>query len=171
MSKMPRLTQAELHAMLDYRPETGEFIWRTRNDVRPQWNGRYAGKLAGYAREATGGGWYWSVRIHDWPFHAGPLAWFYVTGSWPSHLIDHKDGDGLNNRWANLRPATQSQNGANRGPSKNNRSGFKGVSMDDGRYRATFRGKFLGYRDTAKEAAALYAEAASAYFGEYARVA
>ena len=40
------------------------------------------------------------------------MAFLYVNGSFPSHVIDHRDTDGTNNRWDNLRPATNSQNGA-----------------------------------------------------------
>lgn len=49
--------------------------------------------------------------------------------------VDHVDGDGLNNTRANLRFASASQNGANRGPNKTRRpksSRFKGVSLDKG---------------------------------------
>ncbi len=41
--------------------------------------------------------------------------------------IDHKDGDGLNCRRDNLRPATRGQNSANVGIKRNNATGYKGV--------------------------------------------
>lgn len=78
--KAPYLTQAQLTAMLTYDETSGDFTWKVRSDARPQWNGRYAGKRAGYVREATGGGLYISIRIFDWPFAAHRLAWLYMTG-------------------------------------------------------------------------------------------
>jgi hypothetical protein len=43
-------------------------------------------------------------------------------------LIDHRDGDGLNNQRSNLRPATMSGNAQNRRKQRNNTSGFIGVT-------------------------------------------
>jgi hypothetical protein len=75
-------------------------------------------------------------------------------------LVDHIDGDGLNNRRANLRPCTNSQNLQNLSSLRsNNQSGWMGVGYraDRGRWRAYVKsgGKFrhLGYFDTALDAA------------------
>lgn len=174
--KIPHLDQCALKTMLHYDPETGVFTWLERSDARPQWNGRYAGKTAGYARVATGGGVYWSIRIFDWPFHAHRLAWLYMTGAWPSDVVDHRDMDGLNNRWGNLREATKSQNAANSRLSRANTSGFKGASyhQQSGRWRATImvsgKQKWLGYHDTPEAAHAAYRAALIERSGEFARV-
>ncbi len=88
--------------------------------------------------------------------------------------IDHRDGDGLNNQTFNLRAATNQQNLANRGPQKNNTSGFKGVTWNkrDKRWYATIivngRSRHLGCFDTALEAGLSYDQAAKTYFGEFA---
>jgi hypothetical protein len=177
MSKIPFLTQQMLKAILAYDPLTGLFVWKERADVRPQWNGRYAGKIAGYARVATGGGIYWSIRIFDWPFHSNRLAWLYMTGEWPEELVDHADRNGLNDRWENLRAADKSQNAANAKRPVTNTTGFKGVSIHkkSGRFRATIRvaGRqvFLGHFDHPEDAHAAYVKAAIARSGEFARAA
>jgi len=78
------------------------------------------------------------------------------------------------NRWHNLRAATKAQNGANRGATKRNKTGFKGVSRTkDGRYRATIqvngRWRWLGAFDTAEKAHEAYQQSARQLAGEFAR--
>jgi hypothetical protein len=90
--------------------------------------------------------------------------------------IDHINGDKLDNRRSNLRKANRAQNTANRGPLITNTSGYKGVSFAkrEQLYRAyiTFNGKQrgLGYHKTKEEAALAYNQAASFYYGEFAKL-
>lgn len=88
--------------------------------------------------------------------------------------VDHVDSDGLNNRRSNLRAATRSENQANRGPTKRNTSGLKGVrELAAGQWRAQIqvRGatRSLGVFPTPAEAARAYDRAAVEAFGAYAR--
>jgi hypothetical protein len=89
-------------------------------------------------------------------------------------LIDHHDHDTLNNQEYNIRPATRIQNAQNARIRKDNTSGFKGVhyrsDMDKyvARIQTNGRRRFLGYRDTPEEAAALYIEAAKEEHKEFA---
>lgn len=169
------LDAAALKSVLSYCPDTGIFTWLRRSDVGPSWNGRYPGKVAGGVRKNADGREYLSIAINGRSFQAHRLAWLYITGEWPSDIVDHVDGDGLNNRFENLRAADKSTNGANARLSKRNTTGFKGVCFDKSRERfiasITFEGRqrFLGYYDTAEEAHASYMSAAEYYFGAFAR--
>lgn len=86
-------------------------------------------------------------------------------------LVDHRNGDGLDNRRSNLRSADRRGNGANASLSSRNKSGFKGVSWhkETGKWRADLGGKSLGLYDDPKEAARAYDVAAKEQFGEFAR--
>lgn len=89
--------------------------------------------------------------------------------------VDHRNGNGLDNRRENLRPATRSQNQANIGLLSSNTSGFKGVTWDAerGRWKALIvvhgkrikLGRFLNKEDAAR----VYAAASVKYFSEFAR--
>jgi hypothetical protein len=92
----------------------------------------------------------------------------------PRHLVvDHINGNGLDNRRANLRVCTQAENLRNR-HTTSNRSGFKGVTAVMGGFKAEIRTQvkriYLGYFKTAEEAAHAYNEAAQTYHGEFARL-
>ncbi len=88
--------------------------------------------------------------------------------------VDHKNRNGLDNRRRNLRPATRSQNQANRGRQRNNKSGFKGVSWDKqkGKWRAVItigrKQIFVGRFSARKSAANAYNNMARRLFGAFA---
>lgn len=87
-----------------------------------------------------------------------------LMGSRPGYVVDHINGNPLDNRRSNLRWATHSENARNRGASS--ATGYKGVSRTaHGRYTATIN---LGTFDTAEEAAAAYDAIARDLHGEFA---
>lgn len=88
--------------------------------------------------------------------------------------IDHIDGDGLNNRRANLRPASISQNGFNRPSQANSKTGVKGVwRHKGGKWMAQIKAgpvrRHLGLYGTIEAAQEAYRRAASELHGEFAR--
>lgn len=91
-------------------------------------------------------------------------------------LVDHIDGDGLNCRRSNMRLASIAENGRNKGISKANTSGYKGVSWSKSEQKweaiiAVNRRRIrLGYFTEKEAAAACYAEASVRLHGEFALV-
>jgi hypothetical protein len=100
-----------------------------------------------------------------------------IMGEPEGLLVDHIDGDGLNNRRSNLRTATQSQSQHNKGVQRNNTSGFKGVrwKADKGMWVARIdlhgKRKHVGYFGTAEDAHAAYCRASADLHGAFSRTA
>lgn len=88
--------------------------------------------------------------------------------------VDHKDGDGLHNWRENLRVCTNAENSRNRRINRNNTSGYKGVVLEHGKYRARIKIFYkiisLGTFQTAEEAARAYDRGALKYHGPFARL-
>jgi Demerecviridae HNH endonuclease len=127
---MPCATKLRL--LLAYDPETGSLTWRmsARRGYKP-------GDIAGTIHHARNT--YRIVRLEGRGYYAARLIWKIVTGCEPQGVVDHKDGDGLNDRWFNLREASECQNSHNRRLNKNNSSGVKGVHPEGDRWRAVIK--------------------------------
>jgi len=161
------ITRERLKKLLHYDPEMGIFTRKvTRTNTK-------AGDRVG----CDNGFGYLRVYIEDRRYFVHKLAWLYVYGEWVEGYIDHIDLDKSNNRIANLRPATRSQNQANKRISSRNKTGFKGVHWSE-RYKRFIaqieknnKNKCLGHFKTAEEAHAAYCKAAEKIHGEFARAA
>lgn len=164
--KRPRaeLTVDRLRSLLNYDGETGTFTWRVSRGPNR------AGALAGSLRKDD----YVDIGIDGRLYLAHRLAWLYVHGRWPAAEIDHRDHDRGNQKIANLRESTRSQNMANARRRRASGSGIKGVSWhrtnrrwvarvyEDG--REITRRQFTDIKDAADH----YARHATATFGEFA---
>lgn len=135
MAKKPLPTPDELRQLLRYEPETGKLFWRARTPemfadgghtaahVCARWNSKFSGKEAftacsrGYP---VGAIWGTNIQAHR-------AAWAIYHGEWPTHRIDHIDGNPGNNRIENLRDVTQAENMRNISRRSDNTSGATGV--------------------------------------------
>jgi len=99
----------------------------------------------------------------------------WLLNARPGQFVDHINGDGFDNRRANLRLCTHTENMQNRRRHSNNKSGFKGVYFDQrkGKYRAEVkafkRRYYIGEFKTAEEASAAYVAKAAEVHGQFFR--
>jgi hypothetical protein len=165
---MTELTAARVRELLHYDPETGVFAWRVAFNRNIK-----VGAAAGGVNPRG----YHRIAINRRYYQAHRLAWLYITDEWPPEQVDHINGDPSDNRWANLRLATQSQNQANARRRSDNTSGYKGVSWDarSRKWSAEIlvggRRVRLGRFGCPAEAHAAYVRTAEKLSGEFARVA
>jgi hypothetical protein len=160
------MTSERLRELLHYDPATGVFtrLVKTNRNVR-------VGDVAGWVNRRG----YRYISVDGRLYFAHRLAWLYVTGEWPADQIDHINGIPGDNRWANLRLATGSQNQANARKRADNTSGYKGICWHgpkrkwQARIWVNSRNKSLGYFDSPADAHAAYVVAAQHHFGSFAR--
>ena len=107
-------TQQELKRQLHYNPETGVFTWLVSNNNRIR-----VGDKAG---AVSSGKSYCRIKINGKSYGAHRLAFFYMHGEFPLKDVDHVDGNGLNNKWLNLRQVTHQENQKNQRLRKDNTS-------------------------------------------------
>lgn len=155
------MTQQELMDILHYCPTTGIFTWKVQATSRVS-----VGEVAGYI-SADG---YVQIRIDRTLHYGHRLAFLYMTGAWPTNLVDHDNRNRSDNRWENLVSADGLQNRRNCSLSKSNTSGVNGVLWAKqqnkwmARITVNYKRKFLGYFDDIPSAAAAR-ETANALYG------
>ena len=147
-----------LKEMFRYEPSSGKLFWKI---------GKRVGKRAG-SQQGKGG--YRHVRVGDKYMYEHRIAMLLTLGEIPEGIqIDHVNHDKGDNRLANLRFTTHTQNGRNMKKISTNTTGVTGVIYDEkyAKYRAQIhikgKGIYLGSYDTLEEAAAARAEANKRY--------
>lgn len=114
------LTAQRLRELFHYDQASGTFTRRRQAGTAP------AGDVAGYLDRSTG---YLRISVDDRNYYAHRLAFLYVTGEMPASGVDHKNGCKSDNRWDNIRPATQAENAQNMKLRSDSTSGYPGVSL------------------------------------------
>lgn len=175
MSKRPKpLPPYELcNFYLNYNSSTGD-LTRTIDTANGKYKkGAIAGGPHGKPEEQ-----YWRVWVNGQECRGNRIAWLLHHGKDPgtNFVVDHIDGNRLDNSIKNLRLATLEENNRNRKKGINNTSGFKGVyetRLKNLPYcaRININGidKYLGAFKTKDEAALAYKEASIKYHREFRR--
>ncbi|NTU49292.1 MAG: HNH endonuclease [Desulfobulbaceae bacterium] len=121
--KTEKLTYERANELLRYDPDSGKLFWRVSRGTAK-------------AGDEAGGVWltaghkvpYLRVRVEGVGYMAHQVVWLLFYGKPAGGDIDHRDGNGLNNRPENLRVGPQLINGKNKRMACNNTSGVTGVS-------------------------------------------
>jgi len=159
------ITQERLKELLNYDPETGVFTWKVQksNSI----------KVDDVAGGISNNG-YLTIQIDRKAYLLHRLVWLYMCGDFPETDLDHINGIKSDNRLANLRAVTDSQNNMNRGIPRNNNSGVKGVHLDSRTKKWKSYIKVdgityhLGYFTSFEQATSMRRGAAALAFGEFA---
>jgi len=114
-----------IKSILDYCPHTGLFTWKESRRVVKK------GDIAGCEFKNSNGRIYISIRVNRKLFLAHRLAFLYMENEIPNSNIDidHINGNGIDNRWINLRKVTRTGNMQNAKINSRNKSGICGVSL------------------------------------------
>lgn len=108
---------SDLDKVFKYDPLTGLITW----NIGKKRKGKEAGcihktlnyRVIGYKRKT---------------YYAHRIAWFITYGRWPTHPLDHINGDRGDNRITNLREVTATENQKNMKLFSTSSSGVVGVT-------------------------------------------
>jgi len=156
------ITQELVNSIFEYRD--GNLYFKKSISLKAR-EGKKAGGVTAHG--------YCSVGFYKTTAYVHRIIFLMHHGYIPE-FIDHIDGNTLNNKIENLRPATKSTNGMNRGKQKNNTSGYKGVYFSNGRkkwiaqIKINQKMKSLGGFDNIEDAHQCYVEAAKNIHKEFA---
>ena len=153
------ITQEELKNILHYDSESGIFTWLKTINSRAVKGTNPSSIRSGYL----------SLQYNKQKYYQHRLAFLYMTGRIPKE-VDHINRDKLDNRWNNLRASNRSSNLGNINKYSNNKVGYKGVRVQNSKYRAEISKEgikyHLGYFSDIVDAAKAYDKKAKELYGK-----
>lgn len=148
-----------LRHLLHYDPLTGVWTWMNPLPRSKYREGEKAGRINTDGRRQIGvaGKVYYSAR----------LAHLYMTGEWPHAQMDHINRIRDDDRWENLRQATQSQNSYNREWAEANGE-WRGITPHGNKFKVDIGAQYLGLYDTFDQAKDVRDQALKDWAGPFA---
>lgn len=144
---MKDLDLAYVRSMYHYDAATGRLVYRKSAGCR------MAGDSVGWIDKG-----YLKTKVNRQKIPVHRLVWFMLYGYMP-HVIDHINGDTLDNRLSNLRDVDYQGNARNTKVNKESKTGIMGVSWYHGKKWVAYIGKtprtHLGYSKDFFEACCL----------------
>lgn len=144
----------EIDDVYSYDAKTGYITFKCNRHAR-----KVLGNVAGWIRtDPSRRTSYIELRADGKTVKAHRLAWRLHYGAWPEGMIDHINGNGLDNRIENLREVDSFDSAKNKPLQKNNTSGVVGVRLykPNGKWVATISNKgkkiTIGYFDKKDDA-------------------
>lgn len=131
------------------------------------------GQEAGSPRPNQSGKQYWHVKVDGKPIKRSHIVFLFATGQWPALQVDHINGNSLDDRFTNLREATQMQNAWNhKGRAKASDCPMGVRRLPSGRFQARIavnkKQVPIGTYETQDQAEQAYQQKRKEFFGEYA---
>jgi len=169
MTRFPPLSIAEIKQRLAVDLETGRCTWIDATKYHARLNGREAGT----PRKNKRGKYYWHIKINGIPYKRAQIVLMVKTNRWPDDMVDHEDGNSLNDKASNLRHATGAQNAWNHKARAKDSPLPMGVRQTRlGRYQARIavnkKQMSLGVFTTIEEAVTAYQAARKEHFDDFA---
>lgn len=166
----------ELRTLFSYDHDAGTLRWNIRprshfksDNACNAWNARYANTPAGCINSHG----YLAVGICYKRYSVHRVIWKLHHKKEPPEIIDHIDGNSLNNHISNLRGASRAENASNSKVNTRNKLGVKGVESHRRKFRARIFGggvsRHLGLFGTVEEAHQAYIEAAKIMYKDFTR--
>jgi hypothetical protein len=166
---MDNIVLGYVRRSLRFDSNEGKFYWVSPPKQHP----RLIGQEAGCACENGSGKFYWHIKINGKAYKRGHLVFLLKNKRMPKPLLDHVDGNSLNDKASNLREATVLQNAWNHKRRKRRINLPMGVRKNpSGTFaaRIAVRGelKTIGTFPTPEKASDAYQSARRRYYGEFA---